>query len=72
MFCFHLASKLGMSVYTLLHTMDSKEISEWMAYEISQSPERLEQRQKERELERARNMSDDEQLAAFRAMLKGK
>lgn len=70
-YCFHLAAKLKMSVRTLLNEMDSLEIAEWMAYDLTCSDEWKEQYDKERQREKSKEMSDEETLAAFKALLGG-
>lgn len=71
-YCFYLASRLKMTVKQLLDTMDSKEIMEWMAYDMTNDEKWLENYNKERELELSRQMSDEEKLNAFKKMLGGK
>lgn len=70
-YCFHLAEKLGMSVDAVLTTMDSKEIAEWMAYDTTCSEEWQDSYVKEQEREKSKEMTRDEKLAAFKAMLGG-
>ena len=64
MFYFRLAEKLGKTVKELLESMDSREISEWAAYERTQDDEwREEHRQKQ--------MTDEERSAAILKMFGG-
>lgn len=68
-YCFRLADRLKMSVQELLNTLNSAEIAEWMAYDVTCSEEWVENYNKELELEMSRNMSDDEKLQAFKTLL---
>lgn len=70
-YCFHLAEKLGMTVQTLLKSMDSAEIAEWMAYDTTCSTEWQEKYNAKLELERSKELSDQETLLAFKALLGG-
>lgn len=58
-YCFYLAERLKMTVNELLSRMTSKEISEWMAYDRTNSQEWLDAYNREKELE-----SFDPQLQA--------
>lgn len=60
-----LAEKLGMSVKRLLTEMDSNEIAEWMAFDLS----RTEEFQERWEKEKSKNLSDQEYAARFKALL---
>ncbi len=71
-YCFRLAEKLKMSVNQVLTTMDSTEITEWMAYDLTCSEEWLKAYEKEKELEASREMSDEQRLDTLKQMLGGK
>ena len=60
-----------MTVQTLMSTMDSREITEWMAYDMTCSEEWQEKHKREAQLEASRQMSDEDKLKAFKAMLGG-
>ena len=60
-----------MTVNRLLKEMDSAEISEWMAFELSRQPEFLEKWKKEEELKRFRAMSKEHQIAMFKKVFRG-
>ena len=64
-YCYMLAEKLGMSVKRLLTEMDSNEIAEWMAFDLS----RTEEFQERWEKEKSKNLSDQEYAARFKALL---
>ena len=51
--------------------MDSHEITEWMAYDMTCSEEWQEKHKREAQLEASRQMSDEDKLKAFKAMLGG-
>ncbi len=69
-YCFHLAEKLNMTVHQLQTTLDSGEISEWMAYELTQSDVWIEKYNKEKELELSKQMSQEERTEAFKRLFK--
>ena len=71
-YCYHLASRLKMSVKRLMDELDSREIANWMAYDMTNDDKWLEKYNKERELELSRQMSDEEKLIAFKKLLGGK
>ena len=58
-------------MHTLLTSMDSAEIAEWMAYDTTCSPEWQEKYNTQLELECSKELSDQETLQAFKAMLGG-
>lgn len=60
-----------MSVDTLLKTMDSKEISEWMAFDKTCDESWQKEHERQKELELSRQMSDEDRLKAFKALLGG-
>lgn len=70
-YCFHLAEKLGMSVQNILSTMSSSEISEWMAYDLTCSDEWSKNYERNLEREKSKQLSKEQTLAAFKAMLSG-
>ena len=70
-YCFHLASKLRMTVRQLMSNLDSGEISEWMANDMTQSDEWLESYNKDLELQKSKEMDDNQKLEAFKRMLGG-
>ena len=51
--------------------MDSAEIAEWMAYDTTCSTEWQEKYNAKLELERSKELSDQETLLAFKALLGG-
>lgn len=61
-----------MSVSKLMIEMDAQEIGEWMAYDLCMSEEYSKKLLREKELEASRNMSKEERLSAFKALLSGK
>lgn len=71
-YCFALASRLKMTVKRLLKELDSHEIAEWMAYDMTCNQDWIKQYEHDQELERSKQMSPEEKLAAFKALLKGK
>lgn len=60
-----------MSVQQILETMTSKEISEWMAYDLTCSPEWQEKFEEEESLRISREMSPEDKARAFKALLGG-
>jgi hypothetical protein len=60
-----------MTVKKLLEELDSKEISEWMAYDLTQNQKWLDKYKNDKELEESRAMSLSERAAAFKRLLKG-
>lgn len=71
-YCFYLASQLKMTVRELLEKLDSRELAEWMAYDMTQNTEWQKSYQVEKELEESKKMTDMQQLQAFKALLGGK
>lgn len=71
-YCFSLAERLRMSVKELLDKLDSDEISEWMAYDLTNNPEWRAKWDKDLELEHSKNMTSEEKLNAFKRLFKGK
>lgn len=71
-YCFYLAERLKMTVKELLQRMDSKELSEWMAYDMTNEKEWSDKYNSDKELEKSRAMSKEEKLAAFKKLLGGK
>lgn len=70
-YCFYLADRLKMSVKKLLKELDSHEIAEWMAYDLTNNKDWLGKYQKEIELEASRQMSQEDKVAAFKRLFKG-
>lgn len=70
-YCFSLALRLKMTVNELLTKMDSAEISEWMAYDQTQSEDWVKKYTREKELEYSRQQSDEERVKAFKRMFGG-
>lgn len=66
-----LADKLHMPVQEVM-SWDSSLIYEWMAYELTLDQEWREKNEKDAELERQRNMSNEEKAELFRKLFKGK
>ena len=60
-----------MTVNELLTKMDSAEISEWMAYDQTQSADWVNKYTREKELEYSRQQSDEERVKAFKRMFGG-
>ena len=54
-----------------MSNLDSGEISEWMAYDMTQSDEWLESYNKDLELQKSKEMDDNQKLEAFKRMLGG-
>lgn len=71
-YCFHLADKLKMTVKRLLEEVDSKEISEWMAYDMTNNPEWAANYKRQQELEMSKQMTHEQKLAAFKRLFRGK
>ncbi len=65
-FTFVLAKNLGMSQRRLVKEMGADEITDWMAYELSNSPEFIEKINSE-----PQNLAPEEEAAAIKAMFMG-
>ena len=61
-----------MSVKRLLSEMDSLEISEWLAYDMTQDEKWIKDYNAQLELEESRKMTQEQKVAAFKKMLGGK
>ncbi len=61
-----------MTVKKLLEDMDSREISEWMAYDITCNPKWQEKYESEKALEISKAMTQEQKVAAFKKLFKGK
>ncbi len=70
-YCFSLAERLGMTVKRLLDTMDSQEISEWMAFDLTNNEEWLKAYNQQREMELDKQRTDEQRLAAFKRVFRG-
>lgn len=70
-YCFYLADRLKMSVKKLLKELDSHEIAEWMAYDLTNNKEWISKYNKQLELEASRQMSQEDKVAAFKRLFKG-
>lgn len=69
-YCFFLGEKLGKSLKEI-QALDSAEITEWMAYDLTNDETWLEKYKQEQELERQRAMSDQEKARLFKQLLGG-
>jgi hypothetical protein len=70
-YCFYLAEKLKMSVSQIME-LDSREISEWMAYDLTNNPEWVQKYNKQLELDKFAELSVEDQASAFKRFFKGK
>ena len=70
-YCFVLAEKLKMSVANLLSTLDSKEIAEWMAYDMTCNQKWQDKYKQDKELEENRNLSWAQRAELFKKFLRG-
>lgn len=71
-YCYNLAERLGLSVKELLEKLDSHELSEWMAYDMTNNSEWQAKYAREKELEQSRSMAPEDKLKAFKRLFKGK
>lgn len=60
-----------MTVKQLLEELDSGEIAEWMAYDLTCDTEWLKKYNKNQELERSKQLSPEEKLKIFKQIFKG-
>ena len=67
-----LASKLKMTVKELLSRMDSKEITEWMAYYTTESEQFKEDYERQQELHRQSEMNEEARAERIKSLLLGK
>jgi len=70
-YSFFLAEKLGKSLGEIL-ALNGKEISEWMAYDLTNDEDWIKKYNTERELERQRSLSNQERARLFKQLLGGK
>ncbi len=63
--------RLGMTVNEMLGKLDSAEISEWMAYDMTCDSKWIKQQEEEREKQNFRKLSQEEQLKMFKQFFKG-
>lgn len=71
-YCFHLAERLKMSVKELTLKLDSHEISEWMAFDLTREENWIKSYKKQLELEQSKEMTNEEKLKAFKRLFKGR
>jgi len=67
-----LSLRLHIPLNQMLSQMDSAEIAEYIAYDLTQSDDWQKQQQREKELEASRQMTPEQFKAAFMAGLGGK
>ena len=70
-YCFFLADKLGKHVHEIME-LNSSEISEWMAYDLTNSEKWVKDYNKQQELERQRAMSNQDRALLFKQLFSGK
>lgn len=71
-YCFLLAERLSMTVEKLLDSVSSKELSEWMAFDLTRDEDWSKKFYKQKELEASRAMSEEQRLEAFKRLFQGK
>ncbi len=69
-YCFCLGEKLGKSINEIM-ALDAKEISEWMAYELTLNQEWMDRFNEKQELERQKTISVQERADMFKKLLGG-
>lgn len=69
-YLFGLAERMGVSVKELLSKMDSQEISEWWAYDLSRTPEFLKRYHEQKEAEAQAKLTRDELKSRFKQLFK--
>ena len=70
-YCFMLADRLKMTVSRLLDELDSSEIAEWMAYDMTCDKDWIAKYNREKELERTKSLSQEERLKIFKQIFRG-
>lgn len=70
-YSFHLAERLGKTLRQLYAEMSSTEILEWMAFDKTGDPEWISQYQRELELEKSKEMTIEDKVAAFKRLFGG-
>jgi len=68
-YCFILAERLGTTVIDLQNKISSQELSEWMAYDLTNDKNWLEDYQKEQERLASKQLDDEARLKAFKRLL---
>lgn len=70
-YCFHLAEKLGKTLKEIL-ALDSSEITEWMAFDMTLDDEWQKKYKDDLEFERTANISAQEKAELFKKLFGGK
>lgn len=68
-YAINLSLRLKMPVNQLLNEMDSADIAEYMAYDITSDEDWLKRYKQKQELDRSRDMSPEEKAEAFMAAM---
>lgn len=69
-YCYHLARELGKDIHEIM-SMPSHELSEWMAFDLTNNDEWLKKYEEDREKEISRNMSNADKAKLFKQLLGG-
>lgn len=69
-YCFFLAEKLKKSLFEI-QELNSSEIAEWMAFDITKDEKWLENYDKQQELKRQREMSAEDKAKMMKQLLGG-
>ena len=69
-YCFHLAEKLGRTMTEVME-FGSDEITEWMAFDLTNSKEWLEKYNSEQEMLRQRNLPNEDKARLLKQLLGG-
>lgn len=70
LYCFHLAQKLGRTLKEI-QELSNNEISEWMAFELTQNPEWKIKYNEELEKNRQSNLTMEQKAKLFNQMIGG-
>ena len=70
-YSYHLAERLGYSLRRLYSEMSSTDILEWMAYDKTSNPDWVKKYERDLELEKSKEMSVEDRVAAFKQMFGG-
>lgn len=68
-YLFRLAERFGMPVREVLRQLNSREISEWMAYDLTHSPDFQKRYKRDQEAEMLKKETPEQILARFKKML---
>lgn len=71
-YCFSLAEKLHLTIDELLNKLDSNEISEWMAYDLSKTEKFQDKIEAERQAKESAEMTGKQKASLFKSFFKGK